>query len=236
MRIAICDDEAHMLSHLSRLCRDWANARGMPLEVAQYESAEAFLFAYEEDKRYGALLLDIQMRAMDGIALARRIRLEDEAVPIVFITGLADHMATGYEVAALHYLLKPVDPEKLHTVLDRALAANKAAEPALLIESDGAQRRIRQRDILYIEALSHHVDIHASDGIWTAKIQLRALEAELTPPAFLRCHRSYLVGLRHVQAITRTDVLLENGQAIPLSRRLYHAVHQAFIRYHKEGF
>jgi hypothetical protein len=72
--------------------------------VQAFESAEAFLFSYAEDKDYDILLLDIQMKNMSGIDLAREIRKDNEMLQIIFITGLTDYIAEGYDVSALHYL------------------------------------------------------------------------------------------------------------------------------------
>ena len=61
------------------------------------------------------------MGAMDGVELAKRLRKTNDTVQIVFITGYSDYIAEGYEVAALHYLMKPVKEDKLFSVLDRAV-------------------------------------------------------------------------------------------------------------------
>lgn len=74
-------------------------------------SAEAFWFQYEEEKDYEILLLDIEMEQMNGIELATKLRTDDETIQIIFITGYPDYIAQGYEVAALHYLMKPVCAE-----------------------------------------------------------------------------------------------------------------------------
>lgn len=74
------------------------------MQAERFESAQAFLFHYEEHKDYDVLLLDIEMPGMDGMSMARAIRRENEAVQIVFITGYSDYIAEGYDVAAgVHY-------------------------------------------------------------------------------------------------------------------------------------
>ncbi len=74
------------------------------------------------------LLLDIEMGAMDGVTLAKTLRKENDTLQIVFLTGYSDYISEGYEVAALHYLLKPVQKEKLFSVLYRALDKVKKNE------------------------------------------------------------------------------------------------------------
>ncbi len=100
---------------------------GHTAELLRFPSAEAFLFHYAEDKSCDILLLDVEMGAMNGVELAKRIREENDALQIVFITGYTDYIAEGYDVSALHYLVKPVSREKaLRRARPRGAAAEKA--------------------------------------------------------------------------------------------------------------
>ena len=107
-RIAICDDRAEDAGFVRDLLDTWAAERDTPIQVEVFSSAEGFLFRYAEDKAFDILLLDIEMGAMDGVTMAKRVRKDNEAIQIIFITGYSDYIAEGYEVAALHYLMKPV--------------------------------------------------------------------------------------------------------------------------------
>ncbi|MCD7752851.1 MAG: LytTR family DNA-binding domain-containing protein [Lachnospiraceae bacterium] len=122
MKIGICDDEKSTREYLERLLKEWGQECGEPVETVGFVDAERFLFAWEECRDFDVLLLDIEMGRMNGMELAGRIRESDEDVAIVFITGYDEYIGQGYEVAALHYLLKPVAKEKLYQVLDRAYA------------------------------------------------------------------------------------------------------------------
>ena len=104
MRIAICDDEESQRALIEKYLYEWAEARSLILETVAFSDAEQFLFEWEEDKRYDLLVLDIEMGAINGMDLAKRIRREDEEIPIVFITGYESYMAQGYEVSAMQYL------------------------------------------------------------------------------------------------------------------------------------
>jgi len=232
INISLCDDELAEITYLSSLVRNWAAARGVDARLSGYQSAESFLFAYEEDKSVDILLLDIQMGGMDGVELARRMRKDNETVQIIFITGFSDFIAEGYDVSALHYLMKPVKEEKLHEVLDKAADRLKKAEQTLLVQTPDATAKVLLADILYIEAFAHYVAIQTN----TASIETRANIGEIEQSVgegFIRCHRSYIVGLQHIRRITKTDVILDDGKNIPLSRRLYTEVNLAFIEFYK---
>lgn len=232
IHIAICDDERAEIAYITSLVHKWASARDIAVRLSDHESAESFLFACEDDPAPDILLLDIQMKKMDGVQLARQIRRDNQAVQIVFITGYPDYIAQGYDVSALHYLMKPVNEDKLMEVLDKAAGRLKQAERTLLVQTPDTTAKVPVGDILYIEAFAHYVVIKTN----TTSMETRANIGEIEKSVgngFVRCHRSYLVGLNHVSHITKTDVILDNGAVIPLSRRLYTQTNLAFIQYHK---
>ena len=118
LNVTICEDNAEQTELLISFVCEWAKFSKIKVSIASYDSAESFLFAYESDKQVDVLLLDIQMKELDGVTPAKQLRREGSQMQIVFITGLPDFIADGYDVSALHYLIKPVCTEKLFTVLD----------------------------------------------------------------------------------------------------------------------
>ena len=142
-RAAVCDDSAADADYVRGIVAHWAEQRGIALECRAFSSAEQFLFSYAEDKNFDLLLLDVEMPGADGVTLAKTVRQENEAVQIVFITGYSDYIAEGYDVAALHYLMKPVRPEKLCAVLDRAWEKHRRNERCLNLERYGEMIRLQ---------------------------------------------------------------------------------------------
>jgi DNA-binding LytR/AlgR family response regulator len=227
-KVIICDDESSERAYLSALTREWAAERGIAVRVTEYDSAEALLFAYEDDKAVDILLLDIQMKEMDGVTLAKRIRADNKEVQIIFVTGYMEYIADGYDVEALHYLLKPVTGEKLFAVLDRAKDKLARNERALFINRAGESVRIPLYEIRYIEVLHNYVTIYANDE-HKVKKTLNEMESELNDDYFLRVGRSFIVNLRHITKCTRTEIHIKNSAVIPLPRGMYDAVNRAMI-------
>ena len=192
-------------------------------------SPESFLFQYAEQKDYDILLLDIEMQSMNGVALAKSIRKENDAVQIVFITGYTDYIAEGYDVAALHYLIKPVSEDKLHEVLNRAAIKIRKNEKALFLSSSGEAVRIPLYEIKYLEVQKNYVTIHAKNN-YTVKKTLGALEQELDE-RFYRMARSYIVNLSYIDRISKSDVFLSDGTVLPLPRGQYEPLNRAFIKH-----
>lgn len=231
-RIGICDDNKTDAAYVQKLLTSWADAGQHQIKCEVFPSAESFWFQYLADKDFDILLLDIEMGAMDGISLAKKIRGENDSVQIIFITGYADYIAEGYEVAALHYLMKPVSQEKMYAVLDRAIAALRKTKQVVLLPANGEVHRISVEDIQYVEAFAHSAVVHTEKQNLEVKLSISELEQRLTAD-FVRCHRSYLVNLKYISRISKKEVILDDGTAIPLARTAGTAVNQAFITYYK---
>lgn len=228
-RVVICDDREEDAAFVRRILERWAAVRQTAVYIEHFPSAESFLFRYEEDKAWDILLLDIEMGGMDGVTLARKLRAGNDSVQIVFITGYADFMSEGYDVSALHYLMKPVRQDKLFAVLDRAAA--RKTEPVLLLPVDGEMRRLPLSEIHYIEAISHKVSVVTGNSTLQSKQTISEMAQQLDD-SFVRCHRSYLVNLRHIARLARTELVLDSGQTLPLSRSAAPLVHKAFVAYY----
>lgn len=226
--VAICDDAAADRDYLQTLVKRWAADRGHRVELTLYPSAESFLFRYAEDKDVQILLLDIEMGPMDGVSLARTLRKENDAVQIVFITGYSDYIADGYEVEALHYLMKPVKEEKLFAVLDRAVEKLHSNQRTLLLELPGEVVRLPVYQIRSAEVQGNYVIIHAKTDC-TVKMTLSELEAQLDDN-FFRLGRSALVNLGCVARVSKTAVTLNDGTVLPLPRGAYERINRAIIQ------
>lgn len=226
-QIAICDDSQSDLSYIESLVRQWAEESNNTITVHTFPSAEAFLFHYADNKSYDILLLDIEMGNMDGVELAKRIRQENDIVQIVFITGFSDYIAEGYEVCALHYLIKPLNRTKFFDILGRATQKVQKNGCTLLLSASGETVRIPAYEIRYLEVRQNYVTIHAKDQ-YIVKKTLGEFEQELDD-RFYRMGRSYIVNLAYIRKITKTDVFLLDGSAIPLPRGQYTLLNQAFI-------
>ncbi len=230
-RIAICDDRIQDAEFVQKILQHWAAKRQISVQARVFPSAESFLFAYAEDKNWDILLLDIEMGAMDGVTMAKTVRRDNETVQIIFITGYSDYIAEGYEVAALHYLMKPVSEEKLMAVLDRAAEKLEKKEQVLMLPVDGETVRLPVAQIQYVEAFAHSVRIVTGEESLSVKLSISELEKQLGD-GFVRCHRSYLVGLRHVARISRTEITMDDGQVLPIARSATALVHKAFVAYY----
>lgn len=233
LKIAVCDDNKVDQDYVIDLLREYANENGVILEIQTFISAEQFLFQYAEEKDYQIIVLDIEMEKMNGVELAKKLREDNKEIQIFFVTGFSDYISEGYEVDALHYLMKPVSKEKIFRVMEKAVSNLKEEEKILFVQENGEMLKVLTKNIFYVEVFSHSCNIHTTEGVIETKMTISDLEKKLID-GFIRVHRSYLVNLEQIKKIAKAEIFLENGSIIPLARRKYKDVNIAFIR-HFEG-
>lgn len=226
-KIAICDDSDADRQYVLNMVRTWAAAAGHLVHTDAFASAESFLFHYAQESDYDILLLDIEMGAMDGVTMAKQLRKSNDTVQIIFITGYSDYISEGYEVAALHYLMKPVKEEKLWAVLDRAAGKIAKNEKVLHFSLGGEMVRIPVYRIRYADVFGNYVTIHGQSDV-TVKMTLGELEKQLDD-RFYRVGRSVLVNLTQISRVTKREIRLSDGTALPLPRGAYDGVNRAII-------
>ena len=229
--IAIVDDVLQDREYIAGLVYLWAQEKGHTVTLKTFPSSEAFLFAREESKKTEMLLLDIEMGAMNGVELAKELRQvqKDTMLQLVFITGFPDFIAEGDEVDALHYLIKPVVPAKLFSVLDKAVTNLAKVEKHLRVTYDRRMDFIPLSKIYYIEAQRQYVLIHAEDGEYRMKTSLAETKGALDE-YFFQCQRSFLVNLRYVAQVKNNCVILKNGIEVPIGRGMAEKVGKEIIK------
>lgn len=226
--IALCDDDSEQIKSLRRFIGEWAEDKPFAVNIAGYESGEQFLFEYR-DEPCDLLLLDIEMDGINGMELAKKLRAAGDMLPIIFITGYSDYMGDGYDVEALHYLLKPVETDRLFAVLDKYAARRGRTEEVLLSTAEGVCRTALE-SIVYVEAFGRKTAVHLRDGaVLECSMSISEFEGF---GGFFHCHRSYIVNMEQVRSITKTAVIVETGEEVPLSRRLYGEVNRRFIEFY----
>jgi len=239
MHIAICDDEKTALESLAAEVADWAKAEREACRTESYTTADAFLFAWEEKKDIDALLLDIEMPGMDGIALAHKLRRMGERISIIFVTGNPDFALEGYELEAVSYLVKPVKREKLRAALSRAKEQLRRRPAILAPLSAGEVEKVYVSDICFLESDGHDSVIWKRDGTrLVCKAGLQQLEQALAececPDAFFKPHRSYDINLSYVERIGKKEIRMENKVQVPVARGKWEALNQAYMRYFRK--
>lgn len=235
MKLAVIEDERAHSELLTSYLENWGAEREISLQIKAFTSAEQFLFVWEEHRDFDVLFVDIQMGDMNGMEMAKKIRQTDQDIPIVFTTGIADYLEEGYEVEALYYCLKPLNKEKLDRCMDRVLKRG-AREHYVVVQAGEDKLKLPVERIVYVEARGHVclVEYCTREGETLhveVKEALADLEQLFSDYDFVKCHRSYLCRVGGIHHIGKMEIVFDNGSHIPVSRRMYAEINQAFIRH-----
>jgi len=216
-RVAIVDDDPSICSQICRSTKEFASAHSEEAAVEIFNTAEAFLEAAVKSP-FQLVLLDIQLPGMDGMACAGRLRKQDPAAVIIFITNMIQYAVQGYKVNALDYLVKPFSDLQLADSLARAFEHIRSTLPqTITVHAADGLTTVQISSIVYVEAWNHSALIHTAGSQIPCSMTLNAVENLLAPYGFYRCHAAFLVNLGMVEKVTATDAVAAGGN-IPVSK------------------
>jgi len=225
MYIALCDDNADELRKIEELLEHWRKERNVPLRFKSFDNADEFICAAKRES-FTLYMLDIVMLGTNGIAAAKEIRTFDDATEIIFFTSSADYAYESYQVRAMDYLLKPVSPEKLFSILDTLLLREQKPKEGITVKSGQTLIRILFSQLSFVEVSGKHIYFNMSDG--SVREIFGALNVYepllLEREEFIRIHRSYIVNMMHISELSPAGVRMFSGLLLPVSRRLYQVI------------
>ena len=227
MRIAICDDEEKYRIELKTILNKLLINADLNIDTFDDGNILADAFAASP---YDLVFLDIEMPALDGITLAKKIRSRSENVFIVFLTSHIEYALEGYEVNALRYLTKPVDIEKLKEVI-RYVQEKQGSSRQIIIKEDGEEILIDINDVIYMESMNQNVRIVTAGGEHVIRYNISDFEDQLKNDGFFRIHRGYLISLSKVKKLSGNDVILDGGETLPVSRSNVKPLKEALYTY-----
>lgn len=231
IKIAVCEDDPTLLSQLTSYVKTILEKHSIVHHIESFTSAGT-LFAREA---FDILLLDIEMTPLSGLETAKRLRRRGDKSSIIFITAHPRYAVEAYDVQAFHYLIKPVNLQKLEVSLIKLCSSlQESRTQAIAIRQGTRMWRIPLEKILYLEVMDRKIYLHTLEETIPFYGKLEELEPSL-PKIFFRCHRSYIVNLQHVKRYDKGEIILNNRENIPLSKRRYPSFGLAFMEYIKES-
>ncbi|OTO67701.1 MULTISPECIES: LytR/AlgR family response regulator transcription factor [unclassified Enterococcus] len=215
LEVVCCDDEKEMRKALTRIIAPELQLQGIDYRLHEYSSGEEFLSSGSIET-VDLLFLDIEMKRLDGIETAKRLRKSNPRAVIVFVTAFADFVFEGYEVHALNYLLKPYGEKKIIEVLHKALGELEATDTRyFMIEHKADRSKVALKDIYYFTSDRRLVTVATTSG---PKSFYGKLSDLALPDSFLRIHSRYIVNLAHVDQVSATSLTC-NQETLPISRK-----------------
>lgn len=229
LRIAVCDDVPFYREMLAEYIRAWAALNGARVQVEKYGSGEEVLFGMEQAGDFVAVFLDIELGGMDGIETARRIKEQGGPVSFVFVTGHEEYFGQMFDVHPIQYVPKPVARQKVFDVLDKVVEEHRIFFESFVVKYNRKMLNIPLGEVFYFESERRRIKSFLERGRqYVFYESMKMLEEKLTAcnHYFIRTHQSYLVNARQIEQFYPKRLIMQNGDAVPISRERREAVEQ----------
>lgn len=232
MLIAVCDDEKTQREKIKNLFKKMDNTIGYI--VKEFISGDKLVDSYNKGAHFDIIILDIRMLGINGMEAAKKIRDMDKKAVIIFVTNLMDYALEGYHVNAYRYLIKPLNEDEFRQAINGAVneLSREKQMTYILHMKDNTLKKIDAYETLYVESFGRKVIFHMCSGAEIeCNLTMSEIEHGLVPMEFMRIHKSYLVNMRYIEQVSKSNVVLHNDIAIPLSRRRQKVIYDEFTQY-----
>ncbi len=224
INIAVVDDEKNYREILVQYLKKFDAESGNRLFIKEFSDGSDLTteFSYKPDSGYDIILLDVEMKFMNGMETAGIIRKHDSGVQIIFITNAPQYAIYGYEVDALEYILKPINYFAFSQTLDRAIKRIRKKESKyFLLSGPGFTYKIDLHNLKYIEVVDHELLFCLKNKEAPIRVRgaLKKIEKQLDEKMFFRCSQGFLVNLEYVDNIGNNSAIID-GKDIPVSKAL----------------
>lgn len=232
IRIALVEDDPLYIKQLREYLERYENDSGHKFLISQFTDGDEIAIGYKAS--YDIILMDVEMRFMDGMTAAQKIREKDSSVVIIFITNLPQYAIRGYAVDALDYVLKPISYFAFSQRIDRALERmERRTRKYIYVNNREGGQKLDQARITYVEVQGRRLLFHTLDGTVATQYTLHEAEELLDEKMFFRCNKGYLVNLEQVSGI-QDDNAIVGGEQVQISRSKKKAFWDALNNYINE--
>lgn len=234
-KIAICDDDEKICSELEELIFQYGKSSGIKLDIDVFESGEELCDFLNERNWIDLLFLDIEFPKMNGIEIGSYIReaMGNETIHIVYISMKEDYYARLFDVRPMHFLLKPIDREKVINDIEKAFMLSGILGQVFTYKLGHCTGKVQIRDILYFESVERKIRIVTITGEIIYYGKIADILSELQQYRFLAIHRSYVVNYSHILKFKNDEMEMSNGDILPISRKKMAIVKEIQLRYER---
>lgn len=223
MQIAIIEDEKLYSDQLIKLLQTYSKKTHFILNISSFKSGEKF---FQHDIRFDIVFLDIELPGMNGMEIAKKLRAERYNGEIIFLTNHADYVFQGYDVRALHYLLKPVGYEAIHKCMQ--FFHGNRAEESFTFKTGNVYMKVPFYNILYFSSCNHYIEVYTKHDKYSFKGNLKDIAVNV-PSNFKQCHRSLIVNINYIESITGKEIFLCNGERLPISNTFVESIRKSIV-------
>jgi DNA-binding LytR/AlgR family response regulator len=236
-RIGICEDERIICSEIERIILDYSKYCLVTLQVEVFYSGEELCNCMKAGAEFDMIFLDIELKQMNGVEVGKYIRetLQNDVLHLVYISAKDSYYLELFDVRPMHFLHKPILPEKLIKDIDKAIELSKNFEHTYTYQHAHVIYKKSIKDILYFETNGRKVKIVTTSGENIFYGRLKEIYEEMKEYHFFFVHQSYLVNYIHIVEFGHKEIKLSNNTVLPISRQKREQVLDIFMNFEREG-
>ena len=226
MLASVCDDNMVFATQIENVI---LKMKIPSLETEVYASGEDL--CKELDQKSQIYFLDIEMPGIDGIETARRIREKDKNALIVFMTQHHEYVFSVFEVLPFRFLRKPFTNEEVEKTVKECLEQLNLTGQYYFFKMDRTQHQIPYDEIIYFEGRGRKVCMHCEEKDYEFYEKISAVSRGLDDTLFCRLHVSFIVNMDKIRELCDTEVVMENGERLPISKAYRQGVREKHLNY-----
>ena len=229
-------DEKKSTARTRKILEQYAQKNQMSFQIETIFEESKLLQLAEQNQDLDLIFMDLHIgEQVDGIDIARKINILAPRVTIIFLTEYTDYATEVYDARHLRFVRKEALSQNLTNIFSRLHSESIRRNKGFVhIHAKGKELVIREEEILYIERNGRTTRIHCRREIIDISEKLSELEKKLNPIIFVRCHNSFIVNFMAVREFTRTDIVLNNEDIIPISRYKLNETRERFFVWSKQ--
>ena len=235
IRIAIVDDEQIILNSIHKKIQNILNELNIKFEIQDFTSGKTALKEITK-KVFDIIFLDIDMPDISGMTIAKKIRMQEENLEIVFITNKDELVYDAIKVVPFRFIRKSRFDEEIQEALHEFIAKLNNKKIFYIFSTSNGEKTVQPTQIRYVEVSSHKLSIHMLNESFITSGNLKDIEEQFYTYGFIKVHQSFLVNFRFINYIKRNEVILDNGTALPLSRSRYEKTKFEYMRLSREDW
>lgn len=219
LKIAICDDNIQTTSEMETLIQKIAKKNYIDVEIEVFWDGPSLFDAVSEKHCFDIIFLDIEMDKENGISTAKKIRLQDKDVLIIYVTSHENYMQESFSIRPFRFLIKPVSMQEFEICFKDASEEISSIDYYFRYNYQRMNHKVLVRDILYFESNKRKVSIVTEKETFFVYKKLNEIEKSLKEcrVTFLRVHQSFLVNYKHVVGLSYDSIVMDNGKIISIS-------------------
>lgn len=230
INIAICEDDPFYIDRLEKLCEGYRES--IDLNIDKYMSGEELIEYCENSSiKYDIAFLDIEMKQINGLETAKYLKAKNINAIVIFISGYTNYITNTFRIGAFQFLIKPFKESDFNEDFKRAIEKYREVHANYIIKFSGETSVVEYKEIKYIEGYKRHLMVYTEDASYECVGSINSEAEKFKIYRFIRCHQGYMVNFSYIREINKNNIVLKNGEEIPMSRRYREQVMNTFNLY-----